>query len=91
MAAGPNVIVEQQGAVTTLKLSYPEKRNALSMPLREKLRDALKEALADDNCRVIVLTGDGGHFSSGGDISGFDGVNAINGRKRMQKPMRWCA
>lgn len=85
MATGPNVISEQQGAVTVLKLSYQEKRNALSMPLREKLRDALKEALADENCRVIVLTGEGGHFSSGGDITSFDGVNSVNGRKRMQK------
>lgn len=84
-AAGPNVIVQTEGAVTVLKLSYPEKRNALSMPLREKLRDALRDALNDDNCRVIVLTGEGGHFSSGGDISGFDGVNSINGRRRMQK------
>ena len=84
-AAGPNVIVQTEGAVTVLKLSYPEKRNALSMPLREKLRDALRDALNDDNCRVIVLTGEGGHFSSGGDISGFDGVNSINGRRRMHK------
>lgn len=83
--ASPNVVVDTLGAVTVLKLSYPEKRNALSMPLREKLRDALKEALADDGCRVIVLTGEGGHFSSGGDISGFDGVNSVNGRRRMQK------
>lgn len=84
-ATGPNVIVHTEGAVTVLKLSYPEKRNALSMPLREKLRDALRDALNDDSCRVIVLTGEGGHFSSGGDISGFDGVNSINGRRRMQK------
>lgn len=84
-AAGPNILVDTQGAVTILKLSYPEKRNALSMPLREKLRDALRECLNDDTCRVIVLTGEGGHFSSGGDITGFDGVNSINGRTRMQK------
>jgi enoyl-CoA hydratase/carnithine racemase len=84
-SSGPTVNVEQQGAVTILTLSYPEKRNALSMSLREMLGDAVRAALVDDTCRVIVLTGQGGHFSSGGDISGFDGVNAINGRQRMQK------
>ncbi|MCD8516398.1 MAG: enoyl-CoA hydratase/isomerase family protein [Burkholderiaceae bacterium] len=84
-ASGPNVIVKTQGAVTILTMSYPEKRNALSMPLREKLRDALRDALNDAQCRVIVLTGEGGHFCSGGDIGGFDGVNSVNGRKRMQK------
>lgn len=83
--SGPAVNVEQQGAVTILTLSYPAKRNALSMSLREMLGDAVRDALQDETCRVIVLTGHGGHFSSGGDISGFDGVNAINGRQRMQK------
>lgn len=80
-----DIIVEKSGAVTVLKLNYPQKRNALSMALREKLGQALSEALADDQCRAIVLTGVGDHFCSGGDISGFDGVNSINGRKRMQK------
>lgn len=81
----PNVLVRTQGVITILTLSYPAKRNALSMLLREKLHHALRNALDDEQCRVIVLTGDGGHFSSGGDISGFDGVNAINGRRRMQR------
>lgn len=84
-ASGPNVIVEQRDQVTILTLSYPEKRNALSMELREKLGQALRQALDDENCRVIVLTGQGGHFSSGGDISGFEGVNSVNGRRRMQR------
>jgi len=83
--AGGNVIVETQGAVTILKLNYPEKRNALSMGLRELLGDALRGALDDANCRVIVLTGEGNHFCSGGDISSFGGVNSVNGRARMHK------
>ncbi len=81
----PDVLVQKQGAVTVLTLSYTQKRNALSMTLREKLGQRLRDALNDDSCRVIVITGDGGHFSSGGDISGFDGVNSIIGRRRMQK------
>ena len=83
--AGPNVIVDHHGPVTVLTLSYPEKRNALSMLLREMLSESLRQALDDQNCRVIVLTGQGGHFSSGGDITGFDGVDAINGRTRMKR------
>lgn len=80
-----DIIVDKVGNVTVLKLNYPQKRNALSMALREKLGQALSDALADDECRAIVLTGVGEHFCSGGDISGFDGVNSVNGRKRMQK------
>lgn len=80
-----DIIVDKHDRVTVLKLNYPQKRNALSMALREKLGQALSDALADEQCRAIVLTGVGEHFCSGGDISGFDGVNAINGRTRMQK------
>lgn len=82
---GGSIIVEKHGAVTVLKFNYPEKRNALSMPLREKLGQALQDAIEDAACRAIVLTGEGNHFSSGGDITSFAGVNSINGRARMKK------
>jgi enoyl-CoA hydratase/carnithine racemase len=80
----PQVLLEQRGAVTILTLSYPQKRNALSMALREQLADALRTALKDETCRVIVLTGQGGHFCSGGDISEFEDLNSVNGRQRIQ-------
>ena len=83
--SNPTVGVQTQDAVTILTLSYPEKRNALAIPLRDKLTQALRQALQDDHCRVIVLTGEGEHFCSGGDISGFDGADAIGGRQRMEK------
>jgi 2-(1,2-epoxy-1,2-dihydrophenyl)acetyl-CoA isomerase len=44
--------------------------------------------MADKECRVIVLTGQGAHFSSGGDISSFDGITAVSGRLRMQRVQR---
>jgi 2-(1,2-epoxy-1,2-dihydrophenyl)acetyl-CoA isomerase len=84
-STGSKVIVDKQGPVSILTLSYPQKRNALSMALREMLGQALRKELEDQTCRVIVLTGEGGHFSSGGDISGFEGVNSVNGRTRMQR------
>jgi len=83
--AGGTVDVEKHGAVTVLKLNYPQRRNALSLPLREKLGEGLRQAIADPDCRVIVLFGDGGHFCSGGDITSFEGVTPINGRVRMRK------
>jgi 2-(1,2-epoxy-1,2-dihydrophenyl)acetyl-CoA isomerase len=84
-AAGGTVKAERVGAVALLTLSYPERRNALSLPLRAVLLEALQAAMTDDACRAVVITGEGSHFCSGGDISSFDGVTPTSGRLRMQR------
>ena len=87
-ASGGTVRTEHRGPIAILTLSYPERRNALSMPLREGLASALESAMSDEAVRVIVLTGEGGHFCSGGDISSFGGITASAGRARMQRVHR---
>lgn len=87
-ADGGTVLATRHGAVTVLTLSYPARRNALSMPLREALESQLQQAMADAECRALVLTGEGGHFCSGGDISSFGGVTPASGRVRMQRVHR---
>ncbi|MBV9510441.1 MAG: enoyl-CoA hydratase/isomerase family protein [Caulobacteraceae bacterium] len=82
---GGTVKTEKAGPVTILTLCYPERRNALSLAVRGVLLEAMQTAMADETCRAVVITGDGAHFSSGGDISSFDGVTPVNGRVRMQR------
>ena len=60
----------REGATAVLTLDYPERRNALAMPMRQRLVDALEGMEADRALRAIVITGAGGVFSAGGDISG---------------------
>ncbi|MCA3255855.1 MAG: enoyl-CoA hydratase/isomerase family protein [Alphaproteobacteria bacterium] len=60
---------ERRGAVAVLTLDLPEKRNALSTQMRLDLGAALDAAILDKDVRAIVLTGGGGHFCAGGDIS----------------------
>lgn len=79
-----DVKVERRGPVTILTLSYPERRNALALALRARLLTELEAALADPGCRALVLTGEGAHFCSGGDITSFEGVTPARGRERMQ-------
>ena len=74
---------ERRGQVEVLTLSYPARRNAVSMRMRAELLEALTAILADDGCRAVVLTGDGAHFCSGGDITSFAGVTPAAGRQRM--------
>lgn len=70
--------------VARLTLNRPERRNALSEELRDTLRDELEQALADDAVRAIVLTGAGGVFCAGGDISLPLVTDPAAGRARME-------
>lgn len=63
------VHVESAGPVTTVTLDDPARRNALSLGMRDELAVALTAADADEHCRAVVLTGAGGTFSAGGDLS----------------------
>lgn len=61
--------VRPSDATALLTLNRPEKMNALSGDLIAELRDAIERAEADDDVRVIVLTGAGDSaFSAGYDI-----------------------
>jgi enoyl-CoA hydratase/carnithine racemase len=57
--------------VALLTLQRPEKRNALSIELRNAVSDALDTLAADEACRVVVVTGAGAVFSAGFDLDEF--------------------
>jgi enoyl-CoA hydratase/carnithine racemase len=68
-----DVVVVRDGPVLTLTLDRPERRNALDPGLLHDLSSAIDEAAADDDVRVVVLSGAGGRaFVSGADISKFE-------------------
>jgi len=52
-----------------LTLSRPERANAFSHEMIQELREALDKAAADQSVRCVVLTGAGGSFSAGHDIT----------------------
>lgn len=54
--------------VATITLNRPERRNALTVPMMQALRATLVAVRDDDAVSVIVLTGAGGAFCSGGDV-----------------------
>lgn len=57
--------------VALLTLDRPERRNALSIALRDALADALDDLAADESVRCVVLTGAGTTFSAGFDLGEF--------------------
>ena len=48
--------------IATLTLNRPEKKNSLSIALREEISDALQRLSADEDLRVLIITGAGRHF-----------------------------
>jgi enoyl-CoA hydratase/carnithine racemase len=88
MSDAMRVVEAREGAVLTLTLDYPARRNALAMPLREELHRILEAAQADQAVRAIVLTGAGGIFCSGGDISGMNVTDTPTGLERMRRTHR---
>ena len=54
--------------VATLTFDRPEKLNALTFDVYADLRDLLAELPHRDDVRVLVITGEGRGFCSGGDV-----------------------
>lgn len=63
------VLTEDRDTVRVVTLNRPDKRNAIDMELRVALAEAIEAAMRDPAVRTVVLTGSGGSFCSGGDIS----------------------
>ncbi len=62
------VLYEQRGRAAWITLNNPDSRNALSADMVEQLTAGVKRANADDEARVIVLTGEGTAFCAGADL-----------------------
>ncbi len=64
----PIVSYDTNGHVATLRLNRPKAMNAFDAQMRAALGHAQAKAEADENIRVVVLTGSGRAFSAGTDL-----------------------
>lgn len=64
-------ISSSEDAITTIVLNRPEKKNALSIALRDEFTAALDAIANDDTTKVVIVTGAGSAFSAGFDLSEF--------------------
>jgi enoyl-CoA hydratase/carnithine racemase len=63
------VLYQQDGAIVTMTLNAPERRNPVSEPgMVDEIVASLIRIQADRSVRVAILTGAGTAFSSGGDV-----------------------
>jgi len=66
-----HLLVERDEGLLTLCLNRPAKKNALTRAMYSAMAERLVEADQDPAVRAVLLTGSGGCFTSGNDISDF--------------------
>ena len=97
MADGP-AVVSVDTHCATVAMNRPEALNALSGAMRRALVAALAGLDADDNVRVVILTGTGRAFTAGLDIkelaasgvdvsANVDAENVVSAIERFSKPL----
>jgi len=82
------VLTALTGAVAVVTLNRPDKLNAIDMPLRLALADAIEAVDRDPSVRAIVLTGAGKAFCSGGDIATMERMAPQEALERVQLAQR---
>jgi 2-(1,2-epoxy-1,2-dihydrophenyl)acetyl-CoA isomerase len=75
------ILTETRDDVTTITLNRPEKLNAFAGTMREELLAALQSAAG----RVVVITGAGRAFCSGGDVEYMRGLQRDRNVEAMRK------
>ena len=70
------ILVAETGNVATVTLNRPSKRNAMSLAMWRRFADIFSGFDGSGDIRAVILTGAGGHFCAGADISEFATVRA---------------
>lgn len=75
------ILTEKQDRIVLVTLNRPDKLNSVSLQMRTELSDLLGELEADDQIRVVVVTGAGRAFCAGADISEMQrNMSSLKGR-----------
>ncbi|GGC51962.1 enoyl-CoA hydratase [Chelatococcus reniformis] len=65
------VVLSRDGAVVTVRLNRPDKKNALTQAMYEAMTEALAQADRSPDVRVLVITGTADSFTAGNDLKDF--------------------
>lgn len=88
------ILTQLDSRVLTLSFNRPERKNALTLAMYGALADLIKVADADNEVRVLVLTGTDEFFTSGNDLMDFMNEPEIHANHpvvRFMEALRHCS
>jgi enoyl-CoA hydratase/carnithine racemase len=65
------ILVQKEGGVATVTLNRPHVHNAISLEMVNELHEAMDDCRRDSQVKVLIFTGAGNSFVSGGDLRQF--------------------
>src|SRR4030081_620332 len=74
-ASYQHILYEVADKIATITLNRPDRMNAWTPIMERDVRHAMESAAADDDVRVIVLTGAGRAFGAGADMDALKGLD----------------
>lgn len=89
-AESPEVLCRIEDGVATVTLNRPERLNAFTIAMFDRLHALLQQLERDHAVRVVVLTGAGRGFCSGGDIVSIaEASGGLSFGQRVERLRRW--
>ena len=73
-----SIDVTREAGVATVTINRPERKNAVTMAMRQAFQSVFQDLQDDDEVRAIILTGAGGDFAAGADV-GEMGTGGVRG------------
>lgn len=85
--AGPQkVLTETRDDIFMITINRPEKRNCVDRETADLLRDAFLRFESDSSLRVAILSGSGGNFCAGYDLSEISAIDSIEKGASLLRP-----
>lgn len=86
-----HVLYQRDGPIATVQLNRPDRLNALSEPMKDRLGDLFLAIARDPAVRVVVLRAAGRGFCASGDVSTMGEFTPATAMARLKRAHRWIA
>jgi enoyl-CoA hydratase len=88
--ADGSVAAEERGALLFVRLERPERRNALTRAMLERLDEVFAGVEARHDLRAVILSGAGPDFCAGTDINELEGMSEAAARRKAVRGQEVC-